>query len=295
MMRLATSSNIVCERPDGSVWPLEKTLALASRAGFKVFDISFYDWSLPHSPFLTDEWERWICGVAEEKERLGVQFGQCHAYTYDFLNPGYSDEDRARHEQLVSRSLQCCSILGSKLCVTHPDTDFDSISPVASSKKRNMEYFKRMIDEAQKWNMSLAIENMCDYPIAPRRKFCAQPEEMVDFIDEFNDSAMGICWDFEHADIMQIDQRKALLHIGDRLKATHVSDTHSTTDDTLMHVPPLFGTVDWPVVMRTLREINYQGDFCFEAHNFANRLPDGLIPTALKLCHEIGEYLIKLE
>ena len=41
-MRLATSSNIVCERPNGEVFTLEKTLQLASKAGFDRFDISFY-------------------------------------------------------------------------------------------------------------------------------------------------------------------------------------------------------------------------------------------------------------
>ena len=84
-MRLATSSNIVCERPNGEVFTLEKTLQLASKAGFDRFDISFYDWSLPHSPFITDKWEAWIHSVANEAARLGVQFGQCHAYTFNFL------------------------------------------------------------------------------------------------------------------------------------------------------------------------------------------------------------------
>lgn len=46
---------------------------------------------------------------------------------------------------------------------------------------------------------------MCDFSIAPRRKYCATPEELVDFIDEFNDYRLGICWDFEHADIMKRD------------------------------------------------------------------------------------------
>lgn len=46
--------------------------------------------------------------------------------------------------------------------------------------------------------------------------------------------------------------------------------------------------------MQTLREINYKGEFSFEAHNYANRLPDELLPTALKLSFEIGQYLMNL-
>ena len=293
-MKLATSTNIVCDRPDGSVFLLPKTLELASQAGFKRFDMNFWDWALPHSPFLTDEWEKWINEVANEASKLGVEFGQCHSYTFDFLNPKMSEEEYNYHQMLTKRSLECCKILGSKLCVTHPDADYQSIDFVKSSKAKNMEYFKDLLEYSSSLDMELAIENMCDFSIAPKRKYCATPEELVDFIDEFNDSRIGICWDFEHADIMKQDQRKSLLYMGDRMKATHVSDTHSSIDHDLMHVMPLFGTINWKEVMTTLREINYKGDFCFEAHNYANRLPDELLPTALKLSYEIGQYLMNL-
>ena len=233
--------------------------------------------------------------MADSAAKLGVEFGQCHSYTFGFLNPNLSEEEYNYHQMLTKRSLECCSILGSKLCVTHPDTDFVAIDSIKSSRKKNMEYFKNLLEVASSYDMELAIENMCDFSIAPKRKFCATPEELVDFIDEFNDSRLGICWDFEHADIMKQDQRQSLLHIGDRLKATHVSDTHSLTDTDLMHVMPLFGTIQWKEVMKTLKEINYKGDFSFEAHNYANRLPDELIPTALKLSYEIGQYLMNLE
>lgn len=50
-MRLSTSTNIVSERPDGTLYPVEKTLAAASAAGFDRFDMSFYEWNFPGSPF----------------------------------------------------------------------------------------------------------------------------------------------------------------------------------------------------------------------------------------------------
>ncbi len=293
-MRLATSSNIVCERPNGEVFTLEKTLQLASKAGFDRFDISFYDWSLPHSPFITDKWEAWIHSVANEAARLGVQFGQCHAYTFNFLDHKLSEEAYKYHQELVERSLYCCHILGSKLCVTHPDTDFTSSTLVKTSREKNIGYFKNLLEISSKYDMELAVENMVDFGIKPHRKFGVTTEELVDFVEAFNDSRMGICWDFEHADIMQQDQVKSLFHIAPYLKATHVSDTHSATDHDLMHVMPLFGKIDWKAVVSTLKQIDYKGDFCFEAHNYANRLPDELIETALRLSFEIGQYLMKL-
>ena len=93
---------------------------------------------------------------------------------------------------------------------------------------------------------------------------------------------------------MKQDQRQSLLYIGKHLKATHVSDTHSMTDPDLMHVMPLFGKVNWKEAVQTLREIGYTGYFSFETNNYGNYFPDELLPTALRLAREIGEYLMKL-
>lgn len=293
-MRLATSTNILFARPDGTNVSMEHTLEKAKEAGFDRFDLCFYDWVLPGSPFLTDDWRTWIDSIAETITQLGVSFGQCHMHFYNFLDPRLTPEQHVYQEMLVRRSLECCSILGSKLCVTHPETDYLSYDIVKSSKAKNLEYFKRLLEYATSFDMDLALENMTDYSIAPQRKYFVTTEEMVDFVSEFNDPRMGLCWDFEHAVIMKQNQRDSLLHLGKHLTATHVSDTHSLLDPKLMHVLPLFGDINWKEVMDTLREIQYKGDFSFEAHNFANKLPDALLPTGLKLAYEMGVYLMQL-
>lgn len=293
-MKLSTSTNLVCERPDGTVYPLEKTLAMCKEAGFKRFDINFWDWSLPHSPFLTDKWEEWIHGVAEETKKLDLEFGQCHGYTFDFLSDKLTPLEYEYHQNLVHRSLECCNILGSNLCVTHPSTDFSHIAIKEGSKQKNVDYFKGLMEVLGPYNMELAIENMCDYSIAPKRKYCSNVEELVDLVETIDDKSVGICFDVEHADIMEQNQKDSILYMGKHLKALHISDTHSKTDTDLMHVLPMFGGINYVEIMEGLREINYTGDFSFEAHNYANRLPDELIPTALKLAYEIGDYLMNL-
>ena len=66
-MKLSTSSNIVFDRPEGPFFHMDRMMRYAKEAGFDTLDISFYDWALPGSPFLTDEWKKWIDQVAEEK------------------------------------------------------------------------------------------------------------------------------------------------------------------------------------------------------------------------------------
>jgi sugar phosphate isomerase/epimerase len=285
-MKLGTSTNLVHFRPDGSVFPLEKSLELMASAGFNSFDLNGYDWALPGSPFLGDDWESWINGIVEKANQLKVTFDQCHAYFYNFLDININEEERERHKLLQSRSFECCKRLGARTIVLHPETDMYTPQ---NSFTSNIEFFGRLLE---KYDVKIAIENMCDYCIAPKRKFCAYPDELMDFISSFNDERIGICWDFEHADIMEQNQREALLLIGKKLFATHVSDTHSKTDSTLMHVLPMTGNINWFENMRTLREIDYQDVFCFEVHNYTRTMPDSILPNAIELAYKIGDYLV---
>lgn len=293
-MRLGTSTNLLYERPDGSRAPLTKTLELVSQAGFQVFDLNFYDWSLPGSIFLTDQWESWIHEAAEKARALNLEFSQCHAYFYNFLAPGLSEEKRQYHDMLQQRSFRCCQILGAHTCVLHPETVYGEVDYVKASFEANRRYYDGILNQTESMGLRIALENMCDYSIAPKRKFGAYPNELVDFVSSFKSSRMGICWDFEHADIMEQNQADALRHIETHLFATHVSDTQSKTDPGKMHVLPMTGGIDWNEIMITLKEIGYEGDFCYEVHNYMNRLPDQVVPTALQLAYEIGLYLISL-
>lgn len=293
-MRLATSTNLLFARPDGTRQTLEKTLELVSEAGFRVFDLNFYDWSLPDSEFLTDGWEAWIERVAQETARRNLEFGQCHAYFFDFLKPGLTAEEYQYHKELQRRSFQCCSILNARVCVLHPETVYTAVDYEKQSLDANQRFFEQVLKETEGLGINIAVENMCDYGIAPRRKFGAYPEQLTALMERLGSDRLGVCWDFEHADIMGQDQSACLTYLKKYLTATHVSDTYSKTDNTLMHVLPMTGTIDWATIMQTLRVIDYQGDFCFEVHNYMNRLPDAVAPAGLKLAYEVGAYLMGL-
>lgn len=291
-MQLGTSTNLLCFRPDGSRLDLCRTLELVSTGGFKSFDLNFYDWSRKNSPFLTDEWETWIEEAAWTADRLGVVFGQCHGYFYDFLNPSMSAEEKKYHKMLQERSFECLKRLGAHTCVLHPETDQSGMELRKASLQANLEYLKPAAEILASMDIRLALENMCDYSIAPKRKYCACPDELMELVKSFNSGHVGVCWDFEHAEIMQQDQKACLTYIGDALFATHVSDTYSKTDNTLMHVLPMTGNIRWEEIMKALAEIHYQGDFCYEVHNFLNRLPEAVIPEAISLAYAIGKYLM---
>jgi L-ribulose-5-phosphate 3-epimerase len=123
------------------------------------------------------------------------------------------------------------------------------------------------------------------------RRYASSTEELLELLAVLNDPVFGICWDFGHANLAGIDQCGALRAIGKNLKALHVNDNKGEHDD---HTAPYFGTIVWEPIMKTLKEIGYEGEFTYEAHNFACVLPDGIHDPALRFTYELGMYLLSL-
>ena len=90
---------------------------------------------------------------------------------------------------------------------------------------------------------------------------------------------------------MKQAQTPALTMVGERLKATHVSDNIGIEND---HILPFYGYTDWEEIMRVLKDIGYQGDFTYEIHRYTTQLPEALIIPALKYSIEVGNYLLSL-
>lgn len=291
-MKLGTSTNLIYIRPDGTRLALTETLELIKDAGFSVIDFNSYDHTLPGSPLLGDDWEVWIDSVVKKANELGVTFDQCHGYTYNFMDTEMTNKELKQHREIQERVFKCLHKLGAKVCVLHPETDYKR-NP-EESFRGNLDYFRNILENTKRYGFKIALENMSDMNIRPRRKFSVEPEELIKLIDAIDSSRIGICWDFEHADIMGINQKESILKIGNRLIATHVSDTYSKVDSTRMHVLPLTGTIDWKQAVSGLHEIGYDGVFGLEVHNYMNRFPDSAIKPGLSLAFHIGKYLIEL-
>lgn len=290
-MRLSTSTNIYFNRPNNKKATIEDSIRLCAQGGYKVMDMNFYDCTTFKLPFVTDDWESWIHGIKNVADENGIEFSQSHANFYNFCDE--FAENKEFLDQLVRRSIICSGILGVKWMVIHAGTDFASPTLVKDSKRKNIEYFKPVIELAAKHNVGVAIENLWDYNIAPLRRYTTTAEELVDLVDALKKEYenVGICWDVEHADIMKQPQEPALKLLGNRLKATHISDNIGIQND---HILPFNGYTDWESFMKLLKEINYQGDFTYEIHRYTTQLPDELVVSALKHSVNVGNYLLSL-
>ena len=54
------------------------------------------------------------------------------------------------------------------------------------------------------------------------KRYCIQPEELLDLLKAIGSDNLGICWDTEHGAIENLDQDKAIAKVGPYLRATHI-------------------------------------------------------------------------
>lgn len=289
-MRLSTSTSIYFNRPDGMKASILDAIDRCADAGYRVVDMNFHDCSVFDTPFKGAGWLDWIERIKERADERGIEFSQGHSHFYNFCDETLPHRDAL--DELIRRGIVASGILGIKWLVIHAATDFESATPLRSSKEKTMAYLKPRIELAKSHGVGIAIENLWDLNISPQHRYTADAEQLVDLVDTLSEDYdnVGVCWDVEHSSIMKQDIASQLKHVGDRLKATHISDYISVDED---HLLPFSGLTDWSEVMEALEAVNYTGDFTYEMHRYTMRLPDPLIHSALVHSVEVGNYLIE--
>jgi sugar phosphate isomerase/epimerase len=291
-MRLSTSTNIAAflpgpERKNGFDFCIE----LCARAGYKVLDLNFCEAMNPYSRMRGEEWEKYVEDIAELGRRWGVEFAQSHLPYYDIFAP--CDPEKVKlMEELIRRSIIASGRLGVKWAVTHPGTLYGAGPDMEKSLEKNLEYYSRHLKTAEEAGVGIALENDFEYQGPPyQRIYAADVPALCKLVDAFNSPAMGVCYDFGHANLTGGFHRENLWIIGGRLKSTHVQDNDLRHDD---HILPFFGKTDWPEAMKGLAEIRYEGDLTFEVQEFARYMPNELKILAVELSLKIGAYLMEL-
>ena len=288
-MNLSTSTNIYFNRPGGAKGDLERCIHYCGQAGYRRMDISFLDYANFRFPFVTEDYLAWVDRALAAAESYGIRFTQAHAPFYNFCDP-YA-KNKEEQDKLVLRSLECAARMGVRWIAIHAGTDYAAPRMREGSKQKNREYFLPLLDYAAKLGVGIAFENLWDHNIAPKRRYTAMVEDLVDLVDSFETDTAGICFDVEHAVISGLDPVKELEVIGPRLRSTHISDCIDMAAD---HLLPFYGITDWKPFMQALHRMDYRGDLAFEIHRYTQYMPDDLVPAAVAHSLEVGNYLLRL-
>ena len=85
-----------------------------------------------------------------------------------------------------------------------------------------------------------------------------------------------------------MDLYQAVLELKDSLKVLHLHDNFGKLGEGVhcdKHLPPYFGTVDWEMLVKGLKETGYQGTFNYEVNVSA-------VPEEAR--EEMARYLVRI-
>ncbi len=301
MLGLSTSicaDSIALHKKNPLMVTAEDAILHCVQAGFNPLDFSFHNYARDGQPLSGDGWRDWILHIKDYSDSLGAKWYQGHAFIYP--KDGVQDQHNDVYEQRILRSITGAGLLGGKVLVLHPrnffiDDDFNKSYDAKRSMKANIEYINGYLEEVVKFpSLKLAIENLFLPATAQKdNRFGSTADELLELVDRIGSDRVGVCWDFGHANISGQNQVESVGKLKGKLIATHVHDNAGIIDE---HLTPFFGRMDWLPIMQKLKEIDYQGYFTLEIQHFAGGLPmdDNLRMQALKLSHDVGEYLVSL-
>jgi len=263
----------------------EKTVMLLAKAGFDAIDYSMFRMDDDDNILNTPEYESYAGELRHIAKEHGVFFNQAHAPF-----PSYRVGDEEYNKKIlpkIIRSMEVASILGVKIVIVHP-TDFGE-----NNFERNIEFYNSLAPYCKQFNIKVALENMWgwdhkrDYIVS---NVCSVPDEFAEFLDALDPAYFTGCLDLGHCGLVGVDAADAIRTLGgERIGALHVHDNDYKADT---HTLPFFADMNWGAITRALGEIEYKGDFTFEADAFIRNVPEELLFSAYKFMHDTGRYLI---
>lgn len=172
-------------------------------------------------------------------------------------NPLTSSNEKIRENGLnyLKRQIEVASILGADTVLLVPGyvgVDFIPDSEIVyyeDAYKRAKEYISKAIDTAEKYKVSIGIENVWN-------KFLISAMEMRNFIDEFDSDYIGSYLDVGNVIYMGYSEQWIKV-LGKRIKKIHFKDFRREVGTLGGFVDLLAGDVNYPAVLEALNEIGY--------------------------------------
>ena len=251
---IASSSHIVGE---------EKAIEYVAKAGFDAWDFSMfamclYDWQNGglkenHHPLVGKDYLKF----ARKLKKIGLDNGiVCNQSHAPF--PTFIPEIRS----YLKRAIECTAEAGGKICVVHPMND--------ASPAQNAELYWELLPFAKECGVKIATENMWDWDKEKDQASfaaCCNAESFQAHFDAVQDDDFVACLDIGHAEMKGLGASAVeLIHVlGDKLQALHLHDNDRWHDS---HQLPLTMDIDYPAVVKALKEIGYQGYFTLESDRY---------------------------
>ena len=209
-----------------------------------------------------------------------ITFNIAHApihYPF-FFNTYYKRDYIDTLKNRILKSLDISKEIGVKKIVIHVGTylDKDYNYDINKSIEHNIKYLEPFVKKAIENNILIAIENGTqmekDDPLF--KNTAPYIDELIRIVEYYNKKydkeVLGVCFDFGHANVGNLDMYNEIVKIGNKLIVTHIHDNYGTDS----HNQPFDGTVNWDDVRKALTDINYNGELTSEVRYSKEELSD---------------------
>ena len=195
-----------------------------------------------------------------------------------FFNTYYKRDDIDVLKHRILKALDISREVGVKRIVIHVGTYLDENYnyDIEKSIEHNIKYLAPFVKKAAESNILIAIENgtqmQKDEPAF--KNTSPYIDELLKIVEYYNKKyekeVLGICFDFGHANVGNLDMYNEIKKIDSKLKVTHIHDNYGTDS----HNQPFDGTINWDDVRKALTDINYDGELTSEVRYTIDELSD---------------------
>ena len=190
---------------------------------------------------------------------------------------------------LLEQWIRLYDAIGIQNAVFHCDHLAESGLSHRERLDKNAEMLKQLADRVQDTNVTICVENMHSRSLD---RVTTTIDEILYLLDKLDSDRFGICLDTSHLNLEpDNDQGRFIRAAGSRLRAMHVGDNDTSTDQHLM--PFGRGTIDFAAVVEALREVGYKGLFNLEIPGECKNVPIEMRSEKLKFIRSAYDYLMR--
>lgn len=221
--------------------------------------------------------------LLEARDKTGIEVPS--TVNKDHWGKPISDPDPAVRQFTIdsmAKSLEQTKELGGDTVLLVPGVVSDTVS-YKTAYGNALDSIRKMIPHAEKTGVKIALENVWN-------NFILSPIEAKDFLDKIDHPLVG--WYFDLGNILRYGWPDHWLEVlGDKVFKLHVKEYSKKimNEEGLgkgFNVELTQGDVNWPQVMKTIKDINYKGQYMTLEVNGGDR-------TVLKKLSEQLDTIIK--